>query len=361
MALPTQIKKDIKRGQKVHSELYTVEEDGAVDEHGAAIVKEKPRAKEEEVQEKPGQETPAEDISTPAVAEEVPPEPAPGEKAPDDDPRKQTVDYWKHKYEVLDGKYRNEVPALAEQNRLVQEQLQNVEQILAGFSAVDSTVEAAAGSTFLTEAEIEDYGADLITVVKKAAKEAVSPDIETLRAENNKLRSMLGQVSSTAQERAREAVIRALDTEVPGWKDQNTSEGFLAWLNGNDLYSGRSRQQLLNEAFEANNAPRVVSIFKGYQSEHAVEQQASSQAPAPARVEGQPPQPQVNMETLVAPGSTPASTSSSAQGQAETFTQEEIAAFYRDVQSGKFKNRPKDRAAIEKAIFKAVNENRIKF
>lgn len=350
MSLPNEVRKQVKQAEKTRSEYY-----------------DKPKAEEAEapaeevVQEEAKGDTPAPAAEPPKSEEAPAEEPVKAEEEEQEQESKENdPEYWKHKYDVLNGKYKKEVPALHEQNKNVQQQLQNVETLLANLQVPDEPV-TGTSKAFLSKEEIDDYGSDMINVMKKAAREAVSEELSRLENENTRLKQMLGNVSTTAAESARDVMLRTLDTEVKGWQDQNTNADFIAWLEKPDVYSGISRQQLLTEAFDRNHTARVVAIFKGYRSENAIEQGAP-ETPAPeASQEGQTQQPQVNMDTLVAPGSSKGAGSSSAQSDKRSFTQQEIAAFYADVRSGKYKTRQKEREKLEGQIFSAVNEGRITY
>jgi len=66
-------------------------------------------------------------------------------------------------------------------------------------------------------------------------------------------------------------VYAALNTDIPNWKQINTSKAFLAWLDDGDQAgaNGISTKSLLSNAFEANQKAVVVSIFKAYLRQHS--------------------------------------------------------------------------------------------
>ena len=61
-------------------------------------------------------------------------------------------------------------------------------------------------------------------------------------------------------------VYDALDKAIPGWRHINVSDSFRKWLQGTDVFSGKTRQEELMDAFNKNDANRVVEIFGAYQS-----------------------------------------------------------------------------------------------
>jgi len=55
--------------------------------------------------------------------------------------------------------------------------------------------------------------------------------------------------------------------EVPNWREVNKDPRFLAWLRKPNIYTGKSNQDLLNEAARSADAQRVAAFFKGFLSE----------------------------------------------------------------------------------------------
>ena len=64
----------------------------------------------------------------------------------------------------------------------------------------------------LTAQDEENYGSELIDMTKRAAVEALAPELTQLHAENQQLRHL--------QQRAQRTEIeRALDAQVPNWRE----------------------------------------------------------------------------------------------------------------------------------------------
>jgi len=64
-----------------------------------------------------------------------------------------------------------------------------------------------------------------------------------------------------------------VERAVPNWAEINRDPRWLQWLNTPDVYTGRTRQWLLNDAVAAGSAGHVIAIFKGFLRE-------AGQAPA---------------------------------------------------------------------------------
>ncbi len=210
----------------------------------------------------------------------------------------------------------------------------------------------------LTPDDIKTYGPELIDVVQRAALDAVRPQLQQIQHQT-------AQVEQKASRAAAGTVHDVLDREVPKWREINVSPRFTTWLALPDVYSNRVRKQLLTEAFQAADAPRVTQFFKGFLAEEA----ATGNAPT-----GQHPQPPANpaprvaavpLETLTAPGRArpaPGQQPSAAAGPVDrpTYTRAQIASFYSDVRKGVYAGREQDKMALEQSIFAAQRDGRVR-
>lgn len=338
MALPKQAQKQVEQANAI---LEGLQGDG-----------EKPKM---EIVDAPPVEPPAED--PPA---EPPAEPLAAE-APDDPPKveeppKDEVD-WEQRYKVLQGKYDSEVPEL-------HGQLKEIKQLLATMQEPapkepESKPVDPIPSKFVTKEDIDEYGEDFFGAVERKAKELYEPQLNTLKTELASLKAQLGGVTSTVVESSRDKFFAQLDAEVEDWRELNTADDFLHWLDATDPYSGEQRGKLLTAAVEAYDAKRAIAFFTGFKNEHAA---VAPQPAADSVVAEQPGTPAVDLNDHVAPGKgeTASSPPASAQSPKRIWTRAQIAEFYKDAQLGKFKNDPAKKLAIEKDINLAMHEGRIK-
>ena len=333
MATPKQIKQQSAAADETHAKLYPVEKPADPE---AAPPKDAAAAATEST---PPPANAAPQIAPPPEVELAAPptevEPDPGTPA------------WEQKYRTLQGKYDAEMPRVQEENSDLRGQIGDLQSILANFQQ-GGAVEVQPGTALLREDEVEEYGADLIDVVKRAAREELNPELTRLTAENEQLRNNLGAVGAAAQQSAGDNLYSSLDAAVPGWREVNKSQPFLDWLGIRDVYSGYSRQQMLTTAFEAKDAARVVAFFKGYKQEQTVT--------APKTEAGNVVDP---LDTLVAPGQPSATGAAGAKPQGLIWTQADIARFYKAVNTGKFKGREKEKLAYEHDIIAAGQQGRV--
>lgn len=287
-----------------------------------------------------------------AAAEPVPAAPVaaaePAPVAPEPD--------FKQMYGVLKGKYDKEIPELRvrltdeiEKRRQTEILLEQATERLrtAPVAKPPKAGELPAPAGF-SEEEMREYGPEFFNVVARRAQEVIDAQLGPLRQELETTRAQLGQGARVEAERSRANVLLALDTEVPNWAAMNTDPGFLAWLGSPDVFSGKMKRELLTQAFEANDAARVVRFFKAFQ-----EDSARQSAPA-AR------QAAVDPGTLVAPGVTRSAGAPAAApgGDDRVYTQQEIADFYTAVRMKKVP--PAEKERMERIFTRAAAEGRVR-
>lgn len=308
------------------------------------------------------------------------PAPAPVAAAPAPAPAPIPQDSWEQKYKVLQGKYNAEVPRLqgqireqSDQMRGFQEQLTATQNLLASLSQqraaapidTSATPKPAAGTRLTKDEEVREFGPDLYDFIKRAAQEAVLPEVDSrMQRQVAPVAQRVEQatkLASTAAQRVaqndQQTVIDMLDTQVPTWRDLNSDEGFLNWLDERDPYAGVERGKLLKQAYANHDGTRVVAFFRGYQNEHAV----VSPTPAPAAAAAPAPAPQRSLESLVAPGTPKAAPTGTQDGSGKrVWTRAEISKFYADRSAGKYRTRPEEGKKVEADIFAAQREGRIR-
>lgn len=166
------------------------------------------------------------------------------------------------RYESLRGKYNEDTRQLRGQleelNRHVQQLAQQQQK-----QQPEPTAEPAT-----TEADMEEFGAEMIDVIRRIAGEAarnaaqqVRDDVEARLATLSESTSSLG--SATAQTRY-EVFLDKLTARVPYWQQLNTDPGFLAWLDGKEPLQMGTRRRSLTEANESHDLDTVAQFFETY-------------------------------------------------------------------------------------------------
>ena len=222
---------------------------------------------------------------------------------------------------------------------------------------------------FVSQKDIDDYGADLHDFMKRVAREEMLPMLKPIAQTVGQVQA---RVETTEQETGKQFLSRMhtnLDSQVPGWQDMNRDPNFVAWTKRSDVYSGLNRQELLQKAWYAGDSNRVAAFFQGYLAEEAATDPAAAQARAQAQggygghaegpaPTGQPPTPQrVTLEQLAAPGR--ARAAATAPAGKPVWTADGISQFYMDCANGKFRGRDAERIATEADLMSAQREGRI--
>ena len=205
----------------------------------------------------------------------------------------------------------------------------------------------------ITEEERKAYGDEALSVMERKAIEVVQPVFEAVNKQNTELRQELQRVKA-------QDVYNTLDVEMPNWSDVNRDDGWKEWLRLPDLYSGIVRQQLLEQAFSAGDAGRILAFFRGFLAEHPEHMGQES----PASQAALPPQAPVRkaaikLESLAAPGRANPSPPPAATAAAPTITNKDVARFYWDVTHGRYDGRADAKAQREAQIHAAVREGRV--
>jgi hypothetical protein len=262
-------------------------------------------------------------------------------------------DSWKHKYDSMKGRFDRSQERLRDMG----DQINALNKAIAHVQATQQAkpAEEIQPERLLTAQEEQDYGTEFLDVVGKKAKETVSRELLELRNQVQSLTNQLQNVNGVVATDAQARFFSDLDRGLPTWGELNTNENFIEWLALPDAYSGAIRQELLNSAYERKDAPRVLAFFKGFLAEEAATDPArpvtsTAAAPAPGKV---------SLETFAAPGRAK-STAASAPAEKPLIHRAQITQFYVDVAQGKYRGRDDEKNKLERMIFDAEKDGRIR-
>lgn len=240
MALPKQVQKALQEVEAVEAQLKAPEQrEGVEDTHEVS-------GQTTEVAEA---ETPPE----PVVAEETPHQPAPA--AP-------VEDNWEHKYRRLQGKYDAEVPRLHAQ---VKELAAALEELKSARETPPAPVPVA--EPLVTEADVTEYGEELINLQRRVAREELRAEFEALKATNEELRK---QIQQTGNQVGNLTFEQRLHRAVPDFSVVNEDPAWIEWLDVVDPISRMPRRVIAQEAYRKGDADAVayyVSLFRNERGE----------------------------------------------------------------------------------------------
>lgn len=307
----------------------------------------------------PAPETPPPVVGNSGSVETSPPQPPPSAadtpvEPPVVTPPPPPVENWEHRYHAMKGRYdqaTQQIGSLQQQMTELGDELMRVRQ---GVS-VPPTPDEPPAHVRVTQDDIQTYGPELIDVIRRAAIDAVSPELATVKRQ-------AVQATQQVTRQSVKGVYQELEASVPNWRELNNSPRFKAWASQPDVYSGQVRGKLLNAALQAADAPRVIAFFKGFLAEEV----ATGNAPDPTQRKPQdPPAPReaaVPLATLTAPGRAKPATGESPAAPADKpiITRAQISNFYADVRRRVYDGREADKLRFEQMIQDAQREGRIR-
>lgn len=356
MGLPKQVRDQIKQGKEIEDQLRKEAEEGGTKDKS-----------QEEIDKLLAEVTPPE--GTPpegepaATVTELHPKPEGGdpEVAPEPEPKPERTD-WKQKYSVLKGKYDAEVPRLSEQVRTANDRITSLEDRIAAMAPAPAPEPEPAPRTDFTSEEVADYGEDLLDVIGRKARAIVeseyAPQIQTLTAEIGTLKVQLGETGQKVAKQETNEVFAQLDGTVKDWRKVNVDPAFHVWLDQVDPFSGDTRKNLMLNAFNRKNAHQVKAFFDKYAEENATV--IPNPAANPSGQGGTQTTATLELGDYIAPGQPRSGGDVGAPTDKRVWTNAEIGAFYSDIQKGRYKTRPEDKARIEADIVAATREGRIR-
>lgn len=346
MALPEQIRKQTEAVQQLYAQLNADDNTGAATPPADGTVTPTESASTE-----PADGTPAANNAAPSPATEHTPggDNVSGESASED---------YAQKWRTLQGMYNAEVPRLHQQNRELNQRVQQMEQLLASLSAQPKptdTPQQTAVQKLVTDKDVEEYG-DSIDVMRKVSREELIPVAQRLAQIENVLRQMqvnvVPQVQAVAQKQqvsAEQQFWASLAAAVPNFREVNANEGFQSWLLETDPLTGITRQTYLEDAQRALDAHRVANFFRTWLE--TTGQATVAQSAGRASVS--------ELEKQVTPGRSRGTGTPAASPKAKTYAPQDIQKFFNDVRAGRYKGREQERDRIERDIFAAQREGRI--
>jgi hypothetical protein len=348
VALPKQLRDQVRQGKEIEDQLRKAQEEaGSNDESQQEI--DKLLAEVTQNEEKPK-----------AEVTELHPKPEGGDPkvTPEPEAKVERTD-WKQKYSVLKGKYDAEVPRLSESLRQANARIDSLEDKLAQPLVVEEQPEPPRMD--FTAEEIADYGEDLLDVIGRKARSIVNaeyqPKIDSLTREIDTLKRDVGETGQRVAKQETNEVFDQLDKTVQDWRKINVDPEFHEWLDQLDPFSGETRKTLMLNAFNRKNAQQVRAFFDKYAEENATVIPDPTEQPSGQGGTGKS---TLDLNDYVAPGQPRSGGDAGAPKDKRVWTNAEVGAFYSDIQKGRYKNRPQDKARIEADIIAATREGRIR-
>ena len=263
---------------------------------------------------------------------EAEPEPKP-ERDPGDTQPDSQLERIKSAYSVLQGKYNAEVPRL---QRDLAEAKREIERLKSAKPADSGDVDFddPAYKDLLQEYP-EDLVKGIARIVKNASAgnkpEANTPQAEAPQQDQPDTKPDDGQDKTNL-----------LAQFVPDWREIDISDGWKKWLMQVERMSGRTRQQLMMEAWTQGDVMRVAEFFDAYKAATGINQRKS------------PPR-----DTNVQPESRGSQTPPTERPEKRIWRISEVNDIEGRARRGEFKRQPEKLARLRQDIAQAAAENRI--
>ena len=247
---------------------------------------------------------------------------------------------WESRFNVLNGKYSQEVPRYAAENRALRQEVGKLtEQVGTLTKQIEDVQSKVPTAPLISPDEVQEFGEPLVNMARRAGEEAAQRATQKSTSELKQVKDDLNDLKKSAAEIQWFNFIDLLTTLVPDWAQINVDARFLQWLTETDDLSGAPRQILLDNAKDARDATRAARFFTQWkaigQQQAAVSRQAMEQQVVPDS----------SSRTVVPAGK-------------QIITRPQIRQFYDNVRAGMYT--PAEQAAYEAEIDAAMKEGRIR-
>jgi hypothetical protein len=223
------------------------------------------------------------------------------------------------------------------------EEISSLRVLLAQLSSAKQEPTEQKPNQLITQADITEYGTDLIDLIGRKASEVVKASVASLESQLAEIRRELLGVAQTSVKSAEARFKDAMTSKVADWETLNTDPAFIEWLGKPAPFTKESRLNLLRKAATELDVETAAEFFVKYKEE-TTPPPAAAPAPDPAR--------------FVAPGKSKApATRVDNANTGRVWTRADIAKLYDDKMAGKLSQKEFDE--LERDVFKAQRENRI--
>lgn len=266
-------------------------------------------------------------------------EPAPKPKPVEDE---NSVTY-KQRWEALKGAFAGKNKEVAHLQNTVQELTGRLKELEERQAPIEPSKEQLSEHLKWMATEYGDEYADMLTKLSEDISRSV---VKRELAEQNKVYDKkIEEATQSSLEMKRQQFALGLDQNAPGWKKLLDAEEFNNWLDYTvEPMTGRAYRDLFDEANNSWQLERLSNFFNTF----------TAAAGKPEPKGAKPPK-----ESLITPGSSGGANPANPPPQGKYWTMSEVNQFYKEVQIGRYRDRPKEADRIEAEIDKANLEGRI--
>ena len=250
MALPKQVQQQLDEVEELEKQLEAQGEE----------TKAKPEVKKKKTSKK----AKAEDTEVEVTDDEPIEEPVAVEATPADDSKEEVSESFKQKYATLRGKYDAEVPRLHQQVKELTDQMNAIRHEAEAAKKAEAEKPKEKVS-YVTDADREEYGDDLIDFQRRVAKEASQEYEDRFEQQAKVIEQLQQQISNTGSQVGEVGFTQKLNALVPGFDQLDNDERWVAWLNEYDPMTRGPRRDQAQSAFNSGDAEAVahyVGLFR---------------------------------------------------------------------------------------------------
>jgi murein L,D-transpeptidase YcbB/YkuD len=218
-------------------------------------------------------EPPAEPQPAPAPQ----PTPAP---APQPEPE---ADVWRQRYLSLQGMFNSTVPQL-------QQELKDLRAELAKAKEAPKPAEPKPTGKLVTKADEEAFGADLVDMVRRGAREEIealqerhAAEIATMKAQLAEAQQGVTQVTEVQTKSVRDNFFTTLETRVPQWEQVQATAECQNWLGTRVPGMQHTWNDALVSAADRFDVEAVTEVFGEFYNRHPQLKPGHKPAPPPPR------------------------------------------------------------------------------
>jgi len=251
MALPKQVQQQLDEVEELEKQLEAQGEE----------TKAKPEVKKKKTSKK----AKAKDTEVEVTDDEPIEEPVAVEATPADDSIEEVSESFKQKYATLRGKYDAEVPRLHQQVKELTDQMNAIREEAHAAKKAEAEKPKEKVS-YVTDADREEYGDDLIDFQRRVAKEVSQDYEERFEQQSRVIQDLQSKISNTDNQVGEVGFTQKLNALVPGFDQLDNDERWVAWLNEIDPMTRGPRRDQAQAAFNSGDAEAVahyVSLFRG--------------------------------------------------------------------------------------------------
>jgi hypothetical protein len=259
-------------------------------------------------------------------------------------------DDWAQKYRTLKGHFDAEVPRLHQQNKELVNQLQQLQEHVRALSEKPQQQQTQ-DERLVTDKDEEAFGADLIDVQRRIAKEVmrdlVAPMKKELEARDSRIAQLETMLTKTSGDVTTLTFEQRLERAIPDFTTINTDPKWVAWLDEADPYTNLPRRNYAEYVYSQGDVEKLKQIVEFYKT-------ASGQS----NVNAERQQRQTELNRQVQPTRT-ASASSVPQGQ-KLYTESDAARLFHKVRELNLKGKYDEASQLEAELSAAYVEGRVR-